>query len=60
MGKCIIVPNISYSLNNLGQLLGIDENILYGKAIIIRNVSFASNNLGQITFIDERRELKHT
>ena len=47
------MPNISYSLNNLGQLLGIDENILYGKAIIIRNVSFASNNLGQITFIDE-------
>lgn len=53
MGKYIIVPNISYSLDNLGQLLGIDENILYGKAIIVRNASFASNNLGQVTFINE-------
>ena len=53
MGKYIIVPNISYSLDNLGQLLGIDENILCGKAIIVRNASFASNNLGQVTFINE-------
>ena len=38
MGKCIIIPNISYASSNLGRINGISANISNGKAIIIQNL----------------------
>lgn len=62
MGKCIIIPNISYASSNLGHISGINANISNGKAIIIRNASFESNNLGQVEFLSNEHgdELKIT
>lgn len=51
MGKCIIIPNISYATENLGHLSGINANISHGKAFIIPNLSFSSNNLGNVNFL---------
>ena len=56
MGRYIKVPNISFSLNNLGQATlknTINDNIGLGKTIVIPNVSFASNNLGKVHIPNE-------